>query len=147
MNDLTLAQESDRVIDIRVIRQTQDIVIGHSGLLLGSEVLGQVGDHIALDRHRRRAPGEAGGGRWVYAGGTVHKVGVKAGGFDLLLGEIAGELMDNGADHLQVAQLLRADVGQKSLQLRVWHGISLRQIPQRRAKLSIGSAILQQTTN
>ena len=32
----------------------------------------------------------------------VHEVGVKPGGADLLLGQVPGQLMHNGADHLQV---------------------------------------------
>ena len=34
MDDLPLPQEADDVVDIRVIADAQDIVIGHPGLLL-----------------------------------------------------------------------------------------------------------------
>ena len=43
---------------------------------------------------------------WVYPNSMVNKIGVETGGFDLLLAQVAGELMDQGAHHLQVAKFL-----------------------------------------
>ena len=108
MDDLALAQETDHVVDVRIVRQAQDVVVGDPGFLFGSEVLGQVSDHIALDRHGRRAPREAGRGGGVHPRRAIHEVGVKSGGLDLLLGQAAGQLVNDGADHLQVAKLLGA---------------------------------------
>ena len=34
--DLALSQESDNVVYVGVVAQTQDVVLGHSGLLFGS---------------------------------------------------------------------------------------------------------------
>ena len=80
---------------------------------LRSQILGQVGDGVALDRHAGGCPGEAGGGSGVDPGGVVDEVGGEGGVLDLGIGHLAGELMDDGADHLQVAQFLCTCIGVK----------------------------------
>lgn len=72
----------------------------------------------------------------------IHEVGIKAGSFDLILGEVAGQLVDDGAHHLEVSQLLGADVRQQGLQLRVGHGVALAQIAQGGAQLTVRAAVL-----
>ena len=49
MHDLPGPQELDDVVDVRVVGQAQDVVIGDPGLLLGGQVLRQVGDQVALE--------------------------------------------------------------------------------------------------
>ena len=142
MHDLPGAQEFDDIVDIRVVTEPQDVVIGDAGLLLRRQVLGQIGDQVALDRHGRRVPREAGGCGGIDTGGVIHKVGVEAGGLDVLLRQIAGQLVDDGADHLQMPQLLRADVREQALQLRVGHGVALAQITQGCAQLPVRTAVL-----
>ena len=58
----------------------------------------------------------------------VDEIRVKAALLHLLLGERAGELMHDRADHLQMAQFLRANIGQKAFQLGIGHGIALTQV-------------------
>ena len=41
---------------------------------------------------------------------------------------------------------LHADVGQQALELRVGHGVALREIAQRRAELAVGASVLQRAT-
>ena len=77
------------------------------------KVLRQIGDGIAGGLDGAGGPGEAGGGGGVDASRVVHEVGVKPGGLDLVLGEVPRQLVDDGADHLQVAQLLGAYRGTK----------------------------------
>lgn len=48
MYDLALSQEADRIADIRVIGKSENVVVGRSCLLLGSHVLREVCDYIAL---------------------------------------------------------------------------------------------------
>ena len=76
---------------------------------LRSQILGQVGDGVALDGHAGGGPGEAGGGGGVDPGGMVHKVGGEGRILDLGIGQLPGELVDDGTDDFQVAQLLRAE--------------------------------------
>ena len=72
------------------------------------KILSEVRDGIAGDLHGGGGPGIAGGELWEHAGSVIHKIGVEAGGFDLLLGQISGELVDDGGDHLQVAEFFRS---------------------------------------
>ena len=80
------------------------------------QILRQVGDDIARDLHGRGGPGIAGGKLWIDACGVIHEVGVKACGFDLAVAQVAGELVDKGAHHFQVAQFLSSYQGAKKCQ-------------------------------
>ena len=46
MNDLTGAQETDRVLHVRVVAQAQNVVIRHAGFLLRGEILIEVCERI-----------------------------------------------------------------------------------------------------
>lgn len=105
--DLPFAQKPDSVTDVWVIAQAQDIVVGYASFLLRRQVLGKICDHIPSHLHGGGAPGRAGGGGGVDAGGVVHKIGVKACCADLLVSQVPGQLMDDSADHLQMPQLVR----------------------------------------
>ena len=72
---------------------------------IGGHVLGEVGDGVAGGLECGGREGHSACGLRPDAGGVIHKVDVKAGFFDLLDGEVAGELVDDGADHLQMSQL------------------------------------------
>ena len=61
----------------------------------------------------------------------------------LLLRQIPCQLVNDRTDHLQMPKLLRADVRQEALQLRIGHGIALAQIPEGSAKLPVWTAILR----
>ena len=143
MNDLSLPQEFDHVVDVRVVAQTQDIVIGDPGFLLCRQILCQIGDQVALDCHARRIVREAGRRRGIDACRMVDKIRIKTSRLDLLIRQIAGQLIDDGADHFQMAQLLRADIGQKALQLRIRHGKPLAEIAQGCAQFAVRPAVLR----
>ena len=105
-------QETDYIVDIRIVRQTKDVVIGLTGLLLGGQVLGQISNDISCCLDRSCRPGEAGSCRGVNPGGVIDKIGGKTGiGFDLLVCEIAGQLVDNGRYHFQMAQFFSTESG------------------------------------
>ena len=108
MHDLPGPQELDDVVDVRVVGQAQDVIIGDPGLLLGGQVLRQVGDQVALDGHGRRIPRGAGGGGGIHPGGVIHEIRLVSRLFDLLRRHVPGQLVDDGADDLQVSQLLGA---------------------------------------
>ena len=75
------------------------------------KVLCQVGDGIARDLHGTGGPRRAGSKLWENAGRVVDKIGGEARLADLLLRQIARELVDDGANHLKMSQLLCADCG------------------------------------
>ena len=121
VHDLARPQELDDVVDVGIVGKAQDVIVGHARLLLGGEVLGEVGDGIARDLHRRRRPRIAGGELREHAGRVVNEIGIEAGLFDLIYREVPRELVDDGADHLKMPQLLGADIGQQALELGVGH--------------------------
>ena len=75
------------------------------------QVLCKVRNRVACDLHRGGGPGIARRKLEEYAGGVVHEVGIEAGGLDLFFRQITGQLMNNGAHHLQMPQFLCADRG------------------------------------
>lgn len=106
MDYLPLAQELDNVVYVRVIAEAQDVIVGDAGFLLCRQILRQISDQVALTGHTGGAVGESGGGGGVDPGGAVYEVGVKSGSLDLLIRQVPGQLMDDGADHFQMAKLL-----------------------------------------
>ncbi len=74
------------------------------------QILRQISDQVALTGHTGGAVGEPGGGGGGDTGGAVYEVGVKSGSLDLLIRQVPGQLMDDGADHFQMAKLLCPDV-------------------------------------
>lgn len=108
MHDLPLPQKADGVDDVRIVHQTENIVVGGAGLLFRRHILAEVGDGVALGLEIIRGKGGPGSGHRIDAGGVVHKIIGKALGLDLLDGQIPGQLIDHGGDHLQMGQLLGA---------------------------------------
>ena len=48
MHDFPGAQELDDIVDIRIVAEPQDVVVGDAGLLLCCQVLVQIGYNITL---------------------------------------------------------------------------------------------------
>lgn len=84
----------------------------------------------------------AAGGLRPDANGVIDEVGCEAGIFDLFDGEIPGELVDDGADHLQMSQLLGANIIEETGDPAVGHGKFLRKVAQAGAQFAVGSAVL-----
>ena len=72
------------------------------------KVLRQISDGIAGGLDGAGGPGEAGGGGGIHPGGVIHKIRLVSRLFDLLRRHVPGQLVDDGADDLQVSQLLGA---------------------------------------
>ena len=73
----------------------------------------------------------------------VDKIGLESSLLDLFLREISRELVDDRADHLQMPQLLGADIGQQALELGVGHGVPLVEIAHGRTQLAVRAAVLR----
>ena len=108
MDDLPFPQELQRLPHIRVIHHAQQIVIGGAGLLLGCQILVQIGDGIAGGLEGEGAERLAGGCHRVDAHGMIGEIWGEAAVFDLFDRQIIRQLMDDGGYDLQVPQLLRA---------------------------------------
>lgn len=107
VHDLTLSQEADHIRHIRIIAQTQDIIIRLARLLLGRHILGEVSDHVPRHADCRRRPRSAGCKLREHACRVVNEVRVVAGTLDLLRRHAACKLVEDRTDHLQVPQLFR----------------------------------------
>ena len=142
MVDLALAEVFDGVADVGIVDEAKDIIVGHARLLFGGEVLVEVGEHIALHGEVRGCERHACGGDGVDACGMVDEIRVEARTLDLLRREVLRQLIEDRRDHFHMRELLRADIRQNADDVAVRHGVALVQIPQCRAKLTVGAAKL-----
>ena len=137
MHDFTLSEEADRVTHIWVIGKAENIVIGGAGFLFSRHILMQIGDNIALGLeicHSKRRTRRRNG---VDAGSVVNEVSVEAACLYLLDGQPLGKLVENGGDHFNVRQFFCTNICQNAFYLRVRHGETLVEIPERCSKLSV----------
>ena len=140
MDYLTLAEEFDSVVDVGVVGEAKDIVVGDTRLLLCREVLLKIGDAIPLRGYCHRREGLARRRAGVDAVAVSDEVFVEAACLDLSGGEVSRELIDYRGYHFCVAEFLRADVGENSDDLTIRHSISLVEVSRRRAELTVGTA-------
>lgn len=106
VDDLTFSQETDDVVYIGIVAETQDIVIGDAGFLFCGEVFGQITDHIAFDCHGCGVIRPTGSRCGIDTCGMIDEVSIETCGFDLILTEIAGKLMHQCANHFQMSEFL-----------------------------------------
>ena len=103
MHDLSGAEKFDGIVDVRVVfDKAENVVVSDPGFLFCSEVFHQVCDRVAGGLESSRGERHAAGGLRPEAGGVIHIVIGEALLFNLFHGKITGELMNDGADHLNV---------------------------------------------
>ena len=114
---------------------------------IGGHILMEVGDGVALGLEI--IAGEAGpaGSHGIDPRGVIDKIVGEALGLDLLHGEVAGELIDHGRDHLKMRQLLGSDVGQNPRDAPIGHGRPLGEVAEGGAQLPVGSTEGQHGTH
>lgn len=108
MYDFPFAKEADRVGNVTVVAEAQDVIVGQPRLLLCCKVLGKVGNGVAGRLGVRRGERLAAGGNRVDAGGVVYEIGGKSAVLNLLGGEVSGKLVNYRRNYLLVRQLLRS---------------------------------------
>ncbi len=108
MDYFPLPQELYDVVYVWIVAEPQDVVIGRARLLLCRHVLGKVGDHVALHGHGCGVPREARSGSRIDARRVINEIRIKPGLSDLVDAHRARELVHDGAYHLEVAELFRA---------------------------------------
>lgn len=106
MNDLPLTEEADRVADLGILYQAEDVIVSGSGFLLCCEVFNEIGDGITLALEFAGVERNAAGSLGPKCKRMVNVILVEAGSSDFLGGQAAGELVDDGADHLKVGEFL-----------------------------------------
>ena len=104
MHHFTFPQEFDGIAYVRVVDEAEQIVIGHSCFLFCRQILIQIREHITLDADILHVKGHARRRNRINSGSVIHKVNIKSGFFDFFLTQIAGQLVNNGSDHLKVCQ-------------------------------------------
>ena len=110
MHYLTLSEEADRVAHIGVVCEAEDVVVGGASLLLGSHILVQVGDDVALGLEVGRGEGGSRGCDGIDSRGVVDEVGVEAACLYLVDREVLCELIEYRRYHLDVGELLRTSM-------------------------------------
>ena len=108
VHDLALAEIFYGISYVGIVAEAEDVVVGDSCLLLGGQILMEVGDDVPLDSHVLHVEGYPRGGDGIDPRGVIHEVGGEGGILDLLLRKVAGELVEDGGDHLQMGQLFGA---------------------------------------
>ena len=84
MDNFTLSEKADRVTDIGVVSEPENVVIGGSSLLLSRHILMQVGDNVALGLEICRSKRRSGGGDGIDSGCVVDEIGVEAACLDFV---------------------------------------------------------------
>ena len=108
MDDLPLTQEANDVVYVGIVGKAKDVVIGFAGFLFSGQIFGQIGDHVTGRLDGSSRPREAGGGRRIDACRVIHEIARKQGiGTNLLIGQIAGQLVHNSGYHFKVSQFFR----------------------------------------
>ena len=110
------------------------------------QILEKIRERIALGLKLAGVEGNAARRLGPDPRGMIDIIRPKALLYQFLRGKIAGQLVDNGGDHLQMRQLLSADIRQHRLLHPVGHRVPLGQIPHGSAHLPIRSAGWPQET-
>ena len=109
MNDFPFTEKSNNIVHVGIVTQPEDIIIGHSGLLLCGKIFGKIRDHIAFDTDGRRIPGCTGSKLGKYPCGVIHEVRGKIRHSYIVFLDVAGQLMNDRADNLQVGEFFRTN--------------------------------------
>lgn len=137
VDDLPLPEEADGVTDFRIVDGAQNVVVGGAGFLFRSQVFKQVRNGIPFALEFAGVKGDTACRLRSYTDGVVNVVGAEAGGLNLLHGEVAGQLPDNGGHNLHVPQFFGADVCERSAGHLEGHGVPLGEIAHGSADLAV----------
>lgn len=143
VNDFTGTKELDNIIYVGVIGKTENIIIGLSCLLLCRKVFAKVSYDIARRLNCCSRPRLAACGNGIYTRRVVNKILVKALSLNFINRQIACELINQRAHHLNVAELFRTDIGEQALELAPRHCKTLAEIAHRCTELTVRPAELE----
>lgn len=107
------------------------------------QIFKQVGDWVAFGLEFTGIKWDSAGGLRPQAGRMVDIVRAKARFLHLLGSQVLCELVDDRSDDLKVGKLFCPDIIEDRLPFFIWHGIALAQIPERRSRLPVGTAVLR----
>lgn len=107
VDDLPCAEVFDRICNLLILHQAENVVIGGAGFLLCSQIFRQVGDGIALGLELTGIEGDTSCSLGPDRSCVVNIVRSEACGLQFLCGETFGKLLDDRGHDLKVCQLLR----------------------------------------
>lgn len=107
VNDFPLAQKTNGVTDLGVFYQTKDVIISRPGFLFSRHIFMKICDRISFGLKVSCGPWSAAGRLRPECQSMIDIIFIKTGFFNLLRGQISGQLMDDGADHLHVGEFVR----------------------------------------
>lgn len=91
MDDFPCPEEFYGIIDVRIVfDQPEDIIVGSSGFLFGSEVLCQIGDGIAGGLESGRRKRGSAGCLWPETGRVIHIIVGKSLFLNLFYSKVSG---------------------------------------------------------
>ncbi len=96
---------------------TENIIVGASSLLFGSEIFMKIGNRIAFRLKFTGIKWNATSRLWPYGYCMVNIIWPKTRFFNFIHRKIAGKLVDNGGNHLQMGQFVSTwmlDIMQKA---------------------------------
>ena len=102
VHDLPLAQEAQGSEHVGVVRQADQVLIGGARLLLRGHVLAQVRDRIALGLELTGVKRNPSRRLWPDPYSMIHIIIRKSLFLNLLYRQIAGKLMNNCTNHLNM---------------------------------------------
>ncbi len=108
MDNFTRPQKADCVSHVGIVGHSKNIVVGNAGFLFGGEVFMDVTDRVALYLHGCRSKWHAACVAGIDTVRVVHEISPVAALYDLLLRQVPGELMDDGAYHFQMGEFFRS---------------------------------------
>ena len=123
VDNLPFTEEAYGVADFRILDQPQNIVIGEPCFLFCGHILIEIRNGIAGGLELAGAEGEAAGGLGPDSCRMVNIVGGEALFFQLFCRQVAGELVDDGGNDLQMGQFFGTQRSSGNVPLTVfWDG-------------------------
>lgn len=107
VNDFPLTKKTDGVADLRIFYQTKDVVISSPGFLFCCHIFMEIGNGISFGLKVSSGPWSAAGRLRPECQSMIDIIFVKTRFFNLLRGQISGQLMDDGTDNLHVGEFVR----------------------------------------
>ena len=125
MYNFSCTQKLDWFPDVRIIHQSQDIVVGDTCFLLCCKVFYQVTDNIAGRLKGGCGKRNTGCSLRIDAGCVIDKVSFHSAFLDFFHAQSFGQLVQDCADQLDMCQLFCTNIGQPCFDLSPWGSVTL----------------------
>ena len=90
MDNFPFPEEANDIVDIRIITEPKNIIVGDPGFLFSCQILRQVCNRVAFYGYGGPIPGESGCRAGIYTCGVVNEIGSKGRILILIVLQIPG---------------------------------------------------------